>query len=96
MTPDTRERLKALAESWRKNASNHDATEAGCAASYAFTRCADELEALLSASPVPQEARCVCEVDDGLVREWVQKAREAARGKGFNLPPLPSPAGEES
>lgn len=33
---------------------------------------------------------CVCTVDDGLVREWVQKARAAALLKGFDLPSLPA------
>jgi hypothetical protein len=39
---------------------------------------------------------CVCTVDDGLVREWVQKAREIAKSKGFELPPLPAPPQESS
>jgi hypothetical protein len=34
---------------------------------------------------------CVCTIDDGLVREWVQKARAVAKMKGFTVPPLPAP-----
>lgn len=49
-----------------------------------------------TAAPVSSSARpdsqtvepiCVCQVDDGLVQEWVSKARAVAIGKGFN--PLP-------
>lgn len=40
-----------------------------------------------------QEPMCVCQVDDGLVQEWVSKARAVAISKGFQ--PLPRPVGTE-
>jgi hypothetical protein len=42
-----------------------------------------KLEAGISAVPVSPQAHCVCEVDDGYVQEWVERARAAARMKGF-------------
>lgn len=45
-----------------------------------FRLCADELESALRAS---QAVPCVCQVDDGLVQEWVSKARAVAKQKGF-------------
>lgn len=38
----------------------------------------------------PKAQGCVCTVDDGLVQEWVSKARVVARGKGFNPSRQPS------
>jgi hypothetical protein len=46
-----------------------------------------EVEAALAAqeaSPQPDLA-CVCQCDDGLVREWVMKARDVARSKGYTF-----------
>jgi hypothetical protein len=40
--------------------------------------------AALPAGP-SQEEPCVCEVDDGLVQEWVMKVRDVARSKGFTV-----------
>jgi hypothetical protein len=34
--------------------------------------------------------RCVCEVEDGLVQEWVSKAREVAKSKGYDVPKVAS------
>jgi hypothetical protein len=54
--------------------------------------CADELDALLTPSPPVAAERasrgeasegCVCTVPDGLVREWVSKARAVAKAKGY-------------
>lgn len=39
-----------------------------------------DLVAALSA-----QSQCVCTVDDGLVREWVQKARAVAKSKGYDV-----------
>ena len=37
-----------------------------------------------------QASPCVCTIDDGLVREWVQKARAVAKSKGYDLASAPS------
>lgn len=35
-------------------------------------------------APTPTAPACVCMVDDGLVQEWVAKARAVAKSKGYN------------
>jgi hypothetical protein len=54
---------------------------------------ADALDAAYALGVASERARggCVCTIDDGLVREWVQKARAVAKMKGFTVPPLPAP-----
>jgi hypothetical protein len=32
---------------------------------------------------------CVCQIDDGMVREWVQKARAVAESKGYKFAAQP-------
>lgn len=44
--------------------------------------CGEILSALQQAQAPPT---CVCTIDDGLVREWVQKAREVAKSKGYQF-----------
>jgi hypothetical protein len=53
----------------------------------------DALIAAFNMGVASERARggCVCTIDDGLVREWVQKARAVAKMKGFTVPPLPAP-----
>jgi hypothetical protein len=52
-----------------------------------------QIDALLRAASsclVPRTPACpLCSCDDGLVREWVQKAREVARSKGLLIPRTP-------
>jgi hypothetical protein len=47
------------------------------AKAFEVMRCADELDAALRDLP------CVCHIDDGLVQEWVAKARAVAKSKGL-------------
>lgn len=44
----------------------------------------EALDVLRAASLVPRSLpACVCQVDDRLVQEWVSKAREVAKAKGY-------------
>jgi hypothetical protein len=36
---------------------------------------------------IAELSKCVCHIDDGLVQEWVSKARAVARSKGFTVSP---------
>lgn len=49
-------------------------------------------EVTQSSTPETPEPICVCQVDDGLVQEWVSKARAVAISKGFQPLPRPLPA----
>jgi hypothetical protein len=69
------ERLRALMEFAKKRAQQWDSD----ALARDLLKVADELKSLLLS------AGCVCTVDDGLVREWVQKARAVAKSKGYLL-----------
>jgi hypothetical protein len=38
-----------------------------------------------AAQPASEPVICVCQIDDGMVREWVQKARAVAESKGYKF-----------
>jgi hypothetical protein len=51
----------------------------------------DNLESVIrslsvdAAQPASEPVICVCQIDDGMVREWVQKARAVAESKGYKF-----------
>lgn len=56
------------------------------------------IKATLAGSPGSAPACPLCSIDDGLVREWVSKARAVARAKGLlggSAPERKTTAGEE-
>jgi len=63
-----------------------------CAALFISPDCVEK-EAAREATPPAGEKPCVCHVQDGLVQEWISKARAVAKSKGHLLP---APAGETS
>jgi hypothetical protein len=82
--------LSELIASWRKVASivvKHQRDGAADVEAIAYRTCANELEAALPASSEGAHGQCVCTVDDGLVQEWISKARAVARAKGFETTP---------
>jgi hypothetical protein len=42
-----------------------------------------------AAQPASEPVICVCQIDDGMVREWVQKARAVAESKGYKFAAQP-------
>jgi hypothetical protein len=57
---------------------------------YPFDITLDQLVAMIEMFPASSEGahgQCVCTVDDGLVQEWISKARAVARAKGFETTP---------
>jgi hypothetical protein len=55
----------------------------------------DNLESVIrslsvdAAQPASEPVICVCQIDDGMVREWVQKARAVAESKGYKFAAQP-------
>jgi hypothetical protein len=49
------------------------------------------LREALSLLGAPETPACVCQVEDGLVQEWVSKARAVAWMKGYQVAPAASP-----
>ncbi len=59
----------------------------------AFDKLRDRWFPLRSAQQETAEPGCVCRIDDGLVQEWVSKARAVAKSKGYDVTsPRPSEA----
>jgi hypothetical protein len=72
-----------VAETFRRDMVGEDSRTADLyeKGAESYEDCADALEALIGRLPVPP---CpLCSIDDGLVREWVWKARDVARSKGL-------------
>lgn len=44
-----------------------------------------DLDMSIDPQPLNMKPRCVCDIDDGLVREWVAKARAVAQSKGYKI-----------
>ena len=84
MSAETIDALKAFGEEERDNALKRKDRE-----QYQFYSGWCAALDRVSAPSQPAETRwlCVCQVEDGLVQEWVAKARAVARSKGFEVAP---------
>jgi hypothetical protein len=81
--PDLRELLKQVADN-RIHERHRTIKETAYWCSQ-WRLLAEALADHLADHAAPAVAQCVCRVDDGLVQEWVAKARAVARSKGFEV-----------